>query len=184
MYFYRIDTPSVLQSILDAPCIEIGPDHVVDIDDVEKKWQDGSVLFSIEYTSPITGTETVYYVMMPKQNKVRMYLDPNNTELDTQIDNIARPFLFLLEKRLQQRLRTRKIIKDYTNEAKRRSSKPSQENEILLGLLERAMPKKKGEEIYWFRDYEYALLAEAIKKTKQEITTVMTIKDILNKQYC
>jgi hypothetical protein len=87
------------------------------------------------------------------------------------IDQLTRPFLFLFKKRLEQRLRTRKIIKEYKQEAKRRYMDFARdcEEEILLTLLERVMPIKRGEEIYWLRDYEQSLLEKAIEETKQAI---------------
>ena len=106
-----------------------------------------------------------------------------------------------------QRLRTRKIIKEYKQESTRRAKDAvipkESEEEILLTLLERVLPTKKGEEIYWFRDYEHALLEATIEETKQAIKlrfrpgncikvdesithleVAHTIEEIVNKQCC
>jgi len=171
MYFYRItDTTSHIAT-------SIGQGHVVDMDDLEEKWTaHGGLLFSMD----VIG-ESVYYILLarPFHHEQWLHIDSQPTSQDSDADRHARPFLFLLEKRLQQRLRTRKIIKDYACEAKRRinssqASPTSTEKEILLSLLERVMPQKKGEELYWFRDYEYALLKEAIDEIKRDMNRTET----------
>jgi hypothetical protein len=173
----------------------------------EKYMRCGYLLFSYEGLTETYENVKIYILMVsiPCLSSDWFRFDEHNTRRDSVIEALAKPFLFLLKKRFVQRLSTRKIIKEYKQEAKRRvtngiTSSKECEEEILLSLLERVMPMKKGEEIYWFRDYEYALLEAAIKETKQAIEVrfrpgnkgfmeaeesfAHTIEEIVNKQYC
>lgn len=179
----------------------IGQNHVVDIDVLEQKWTKcGYLLFSYEGLTD-TKKETLYFVMvsMPTPPSAHWFqLIENNDYLDSTLEPYAKPFLFLLKKRFRQRLSTRKIIKEYKQEAKRRATNSMKEceEEILLTMLERVMPMKKGEEIYWFRDYEQALLEKAIEETKEALeykfrpgnegfdAAKESFMDILQKQSC
>jgi len=189
MYFYRAESCSLessIQTFLNTPaimeCISIGKEHVMDMDSIEEKWSKyGYLLFSFEhdvYRPDISVDNMVYYIMIPFSDHSQLPTQWRQVHEHDQyihhaiyIDQLTRPFLFLFKKRLEQRLRTRKIIKEYKQEAKRRYMDFARdcEEEILLTLLERVMPIKRGEEIYWLRDYEQSLLEKAIEETKQSI---------------
>ena len=183
MNIYRVGASSLASSVKifmkkDEPLedIPIGEGYVMDLDAMEEKWfKHGFLLFSYQYDVPldISVDNTVYYIISSLSDLSQIPLQWYELEVhngnDTYTDSLTRPFLFLFKKRFMQRLRTRKIIKEYRQEAKRRSIMSSKdcEEEILLTMLERVMPIKKGEEIYWFRDYEQTLLEEAIEETKK-----------------
>jgi len=172
--------------------IPIGQGHVVDMDELEDKWTKyGYLLFSY---GGLVGDTTIYYIMVPESSLPSTQWVQLN-ENDNSLDTYSKSFMILLKKRFLQRLCTRKIIKEYKQEAKRRVAHTNKECEleILLTMLERAMPMKKGEEIYWFRDYEQALLEVAIAETKKELEYnirseakpfISSIEEIMNKQCC
>jgi hypothetical protein len=172
--------------------ITIGQGYVVDMDELEEKWtKHGYLLFSYD---GLVGGATMYYIMVLETSLSSTQWVRLN-EHDNSLDNYSKPFMILLKKRFLQRLRTRKIIKEYKQEARRRVDNTNKEYEeqILLTMLERVMPMKKGEEIYWFRDYEQALLEVAIEETKKALdckvrseaeTFTSSIEEIMNKQCC
>ena len=172
--------------------ITIGQGYVVDMDELEEKWTKyGYLLFSYD---GLVGGATMYYIMVLEPSLSSTQWVRLN-EHDNSLDNYSKPFMILLKKRFLQRLRTRKIIKEYKQEAKRRveHTNKADELEILLTMLERVMPMKKGEEIYWFRDYEQTLLEVAIEETKHTLEykirpaaefCTQSIEEIVNKQCC
>ena len=208
MYFYNMGGEGLLRNSVDRVpkkkmkeafnannYIYIGEEYPVDMDNIEHSW---SLFGCIVFVYPYDSTRHDYYIMTPtNQNTPWFWKELCEEETDT-----MRIFFSLLEKRFHQRLRTRKIIKEYTDEAKRRASNNSKETEeeILISLLERAIKMKKGEEIFWYRDYEYALLEEAIKITQSELeykfrpgnsgyekayeSFTHTIEDIINRHSC
>lgn len=179
--------------------IPIGQGHVVDMDELEEKWaKNGYLLFSYD---GLLGTPIIYYIMVQVPTlSSKQWVKFN--ENDNSFDIYSKPFIVLLKDRFLQRLRTRKIIKEYKKEAKRRVEHTNKECEleVLLTMLKRVMPMKKGEEIYWFRDYEQALLEVAIEETKQALeykiiqenkgymkateSFTHTVEEIVNKQCC
>ena len=181
--------------------VPIGQNHVVDMDLLEQKWTKcGYLLFYYEGLTNTNEKVSMYFIMVstPLPSTHWFQLIENNDHLDNTLELYAKPFLFLLKKRFTQRLSTRKIIKEYKQEAKRRAANSMKEceEEILLTMLERVMPIKKGEEIYWFRDYEQALLEVAMEETKEALeykfrpgnegfdAAKESFMELLNKQSC
>ena len=204
MYFFQIGSHDMLDTackwfeeqsmylMASSYSIPIGQDHVMDMDKVEQTWMTyGYLLFH-----HCSEEETTYYILISTQHNI----PPSWNEVDA--TDSLKSFFFLFEKRLLQRLRTRKIIKEYKREAKRRAADVTNEceEEILLSMLERIMTMKKGEELYWFRDYEQTLLEAAMKEMQHAIEYKFrpgnvgfrkasesfseSIQDIVNKQHC
>jgi hypothetical protein len=202
MYFFKIGSFDGLSKSLSwfetrticampsSAYISIGQDHVMDIDTVEHTWLNyGYLLFFYD-------EEPTYYILLPTNVNIPLFWN----EIDSADPLTA--FYFLFEKRFLQRLRTRKIIKEYKQEAARRVSDSSSDSkeDILLGMLERIMTMKKGEELYWFRDYDQALLEKEIKELHDTIeykfrpgnegfmkaseSFTDSIQEIVNKQHC
>ena len=204
MYFFQIRSRDMLNIAFNwfeersmhlmafSSYIPIGQDHVMDMDTVEQTWMKyGYLLFY-----HCSEEEATYYILLSTQHNTPLSWN----EVDA--TDSLKSFFFLFEKRLLQRLRTRKIIKEYKREAKRRAADVTSEceEEILLSMLERIMTMKKGEELYWFRDYEQALLESAIKEMQHAIEYKFrpgnvgymkasesfsdSIQDIVNMQHC
>jgi len=173
--------------------VPIGQDHVMDMDTVEQTWTRYGYLI---FYHCFEEEDTTYYILIPTQHNT----PPCWNAVDS--TDPLYSFFFLFEKRLLQRLRTRKIIKEYKREAVRRAADASNEceEEILVTMLERVMTMKKGEELYWFRDYEQALLEKEMKELHDTIeykfrpgnvgfmgaseSFTDSIHEIVNKQHC
>jgi len=174
-------------------CLPFGCLHPVDIDQMETLWNThGHLLLYYTWVSPKSSTaKNVYYLIvespLPQTNTYYEVVEPV-THHDTAEEQMTGPFLFLFMKRFSQRLRTRKIIKDYVKEAQRRAIHEGHSHSytIQLSLLERAMNvhMEKGEELYWFREYERGLLESALQDTKWALEDYQKTMEIIERQSC
>jgi hypothetical protein len=200
LYCYRLQHPfthdvqvSDRVRLTTENCLPFGYSYPVDIDQMETLWNThGHLVLYYTWVSPESATqENVYYLIvespLPQTKTYYEVIEPV-TQKDTAEEQTTGPFLFLFMKRFSQRLRTRKIIKEYTKEAQRRATYESQPHPYTIQstLLERAMQvhMEKGEELYWFREYERGLLEIALQDTKWAMEDYQKTMEIIGKQSC